>query len=102
MEKASEELRAFLYENVYIDSLAKKEEDKAINLVKSLFAYYMNNPTEVIPENKSIKSEKEQLVVDYIAGMTDTYAIKNGRNYLFPYPGKKTFKCFWSIIKKEK
>lgn len=89
MEKASEELRAFLYENVYIDSLAKKEEDKAINLVKSLFAYYMNNPTEVIPENKSIKSEKEQLVVDYIAGMTDTYAIKKWQELFVPLPWKE-------------
>lgn len=89
VEKASEELRAFLYENVYIDSLAKKEEDKAINLVKSLFAYYMNNPTEVIPENKSIKSEKEQLVVDYIAGMTDTYAIKKWQELFVPLPWKE-------------
>jgi len=88
VEQATEELRAFLYENVYIDSLAKREEDKAIKLVKNLYEYYMENPAEfVIGESRS--SEKEQLVIDYIAGMTDTYAVNKWREFHLPLPWKE-------------
>ncbi|MFI5358596.1 MAG: deoxyguanosinetriphosphate triphosphohydrolase [Halanaerobiales bacterium] len=89
VEKATEELRAFLYENVYIDSLAKKEEDKAIKLVKSLFEYYMENPAE-ITFGECSPAEREQLVVDYIAGMTDTYAVNKWKELILPLPWKES------------
>lgn len=90
IEKATEELRKYLYEKVYIDSLAKKEEEKAIILVKNLFLYYMENPAEIIPEDScSQTTTREQLVVDYIAGMTDTYAINKWKELFLPTPWKE-------------
>jgi dGTPase len=70
------ELRAFLFANVYLSSRAKDEEPKASGVVKALFRYYMENPGS-LPEEYAPASAGEvvQRVTDYIAGMTDRYAI---------------------------
>ncbi|MDE8707707.1 deoxyguanosinetriphosphate triphosphohydrolase, partial [[Ruminococcus] torques] len=59
---------------------AKGEEDKAVHMIEQLFEYYAEH-TEVLPrifkealENSD--DEKEQIICDYIAGMTDSYAVK--------------------------
>lgn len=81
---AMEELRNFLFEKIYIGSAAKKEEAKAIRLVKKLYEYYMENPAETLL-NCTLNSNKEQIIVDYIAGMTDTYAIKKWKELMVPF-----------------
>ncbi len=70
------ELRAFLFENVYLSSRAKDEEPKASGVVKALFRYYLENP-ELLPDEYAPASTAEvvQRVTDYVAGMTDRYAI---------------------------
>ena len=66
--------------NVYLNPNAKGEEDKAVHMIEQLFEYYAEH-TEVLPrifkealENSD--DEKEQIICDYIAGMTDSYAVK--------------------------
>ena len=93
-------MRAFLYENVYIDSLAKKEEDKAIKLVKSLFEYYMENPAE-ITFGECSPAEREQLVVDYIASMADTCTVNKWKELILPLPWKGKHLAY-QFFKKEK
>jgi len=70
-------LRKYLFENVYnIGSSAKTEEGKAEKIIKILFAHFMENPTEV--SNVTLADtlfEREEKIVDYIAGMTDRYAV---------------------------
>jgi len=78
MAGITKKLRDFLFERVYIGSLAKAEEDKAKELVKHLYYYYCENPEQLPPEYRESKDEKDRLerrVCDYIAGMTDQYAI---------------------------
>lgn len=71
------ELRAFLFDNVYLSPQAKVEEPKAFGVVERLFCYYLASPDE-LPEELSPVSEGEtvQRVTDFIAGMTDRYATR--------------------------
>ena len=78
VQQATDALRSFLFERVYIGSLAKKEEQKARGIIKMLYQYYVQDPS-ALPEDqrKQIAEEGvERCVVDYVAGMTDHFAIK--------------------------
>lgn len=70
-------LKEYMFENVYFNPKAKGEEGKAIELVKILYKYFIENREEMPEEYlESIMSEGiERAVLDYIAGMTDRYAI---------------------------
>ena len=70
------ELRAFLFEHVYLSKRAKEEEPKSDGVVKALFRYYFEHP-DALPEEfrPAAPAELPQRVTDYIAGMTDRYAI---------------------------
>ncbi len=77
---AMNELKDFLFERVYMDErLVKAETQKCRLVVERLFDYYMAHPDElpVGPPEKQPLSPKElaRQVCDYIAGMTDRYAI---------------------------
>lgn len=87
------ELRDFLFKNVYIGSKAKIEEDKAINVVKQLYDYYNNNPQKMpIEFYESIKRWGLDIVVcDYIAGMTDRFAISEYLSRFVPSPWGKMY-----------
>lgn len=77
------ELRAFLFERVYLAEEVMQEARKALRLIAVLFDYYVEHIDEV-PEEYRIISEGDDLraVTDYIAGMTDRYA-KNQFQQLF-------------------
>lgn len=79
MLTAMHKLRAFMFKNVYIDSVAKEHEDKAKNMIIQLF-HYLKDKNELVPEAfisryVSGKDTLDRVVCDYIAGMTDRYAI---------------------------
>lgn len=71
-----DELRNWMFTNVYIGSPAKAEEHKARKIVMELFGFYMENFDLIKDTTKSISSPKERVVADYIAGMTDRFAIQ--------------------------
>ncbi|MDO4555217.1 MAG: deoxyguanosinetriphosphate triphosphohydrolase [Lachnospiraceae bacterium] len=70
-------LRAFMFENVYRNPGAKTEEKKARKLLAALFEYYIENPIELSEEYRKLAETEgtETAVCDYIAGMTDRYAV---------------------------
>jgi len=72
VQTATDELRDFLFAQVYIGSLAKREEGKAKRLVAELFHYYKESPEQLPHFNH--QENVQRLVADYIAGMTDNYA----------------------------
>lgn len=87
IEEAMIELRKFMFENVYKNPVAKGEEVKAKAMIEQLFHYYMEH-IELLP-GKYLRmldeGEKQQRVVcDYIAGMTDQYAITKFSEYFLP------------------
>lgn len=78
-------LRAFLFENVYFSARAKAEEPKASAVVKALFTHYLANPIELPPDERpSDASQIVQAVVDYVAGMTDRFAIREFERLFVP------------------
>jgi len=80
VEKAMQELREFMFRNVYINPRAKGEEKKAKNMLQQLYLYYSRHlellPSEYLNLMEEKGQEKERVVCDYIAGMTDEYAVK--------------------------
>ena len=81
-------LRGFLFESVYQNPVAKGEEKKAIHMIKNLYEFYIDH-LEVLPDQflRMIDEDgesREQVVCDYIAGMTDTYAVKKFEEYFIP------------------
>lgn len=87
IEEAMVDLRKFMFENVYKNPVAKGEEVKAKAMIEQLFYYYMEH-IELLPGkylHMLDEGEKEQRVVcDYIAGMTDQYAITKFSEYFLP------------------
>ena len=84
--EATIELRSFLFDNVYKNKKAKEEEDKAIEMLRILFEYFVKNPKEM-PEVyfKNLERETvERCVCDYISSMTDRYAIDLFRELYVP------------------
>ena len=84
--QATMELRSFLFDNVYKNKKAKEEEDKAIEMLRILFDYFVKNPKEM-PEiyYKNTENESvERCVCDYISSMTDRYAIDLFRELYVP------------------
>lgn len=75
---AFDKLREFMFQNVYLNPTAKREEGKAKHVVESLFAYYINHLDELTDEFllHVAQDGKERVVADWIACMTDRYAIK--------------------------
>ncbi|MSQ32463.1 MAG: HD domain-containing protein, partial [Dehalococcoidia bacterium] len=76
VEKAANELREYLFQNVYLPSGDTTQAKHAEEILKLLFKYYMDYPNS-IPEEFNIRGEpKQQTVVDYLSGMTDRYALR--------------------------
>ena len=88
VEQATMALRAFMFENVYKNPVAKGEEEKAINMVTNLYEYYRRHiqllPDQFLEMLEEEGGTPERIVCDYIAGMTDTYAIKKFEEYFIP------------------
>ena len=77
VEKALKDLRSFMFENVYRNPVAKAQEKKAKDMLVRMFDYYISHP-EALPEDFHPQLSFEGLertVCDYIAGMTDNYAV---------------------------
>ncbi|MEW6661570.1 MAG: deoxyguanosinetriphosphate triphosphohydrolase [Bacillota bacterium] len=88
VQEATDRLRTFLFDRVYIGSVAKTEESKAIQLVQKLYRYYVENPVKLPSEyHPFIEAEGvERAVCDYIAGMTDSFAISQFQQLFVPRP----------------
>ena len=78
IRQAMTKLRSFLFDAVYTNPVAKGEESKAKRMLQELFHFYNSHP-EMLPEEYftmvDMGEDREQVVCDYIAGMTDNYAV---------------------------
>ena len=77
VEKASEDLRSFMFDKVYFSKTAKGEEEKAERMLTEMYAYFVKN-ADKLPENYINLLDKygeEQTVIDYLSSMTDRYAV---------------------------
>ncbi len=78
VQSAFDRLHTFMFERLYYNPIAKNEEKKVDDFIHRLFTYFYERP-EKLPKEYLDISEKEgveRAVCDYIAGMTDTYALE--------------------------
>lgn len=82
-----DELRNFMFTNIYhVDSGAKKEERKAEKVIESLYNYYCEDEHSLPPmiQEEVKRFGREQAICDYIAGMTDRYALAEFSRLFIP------------------
>ncbi len=82
--RALDEVRAFMFDRVYLRDSARAEQDRAISLVRSLFSYYLEHPDEVPEEYHRAPGDLPTRIADYIAGMTDRYALRAYERLFLP------------------
>ncbi len=90
---ATMELRDFLFKNVYFNPVAKSEEVKACEMLRKLYQYFFENTDKIPPEYKKYIVNNDTValgVCDYLAGMTDRFAVQTFRSIFVPV-------C-WAII----
>lgn len=88
VHKAMTELRKFMFESLYLNPTAKSEEAKADKLITELYRYYVAN-TDKLPDTykrfiTEFDERPEQVVCDYIAGMSDQYSISKFQEIFVP------------------
>ena len=81
VQSAVDKLYDFMYKNVYTNPAAKREETKVPELLRQLFRHYHYN----LEFQKGLKEEEQlQHTIDFIAGMTDRYAINKFQELFVP------------------
>jgi len=86
VDQALKELRSFMFERVYRNPVAKGQESKAKEMLSRMFEYYVNHP-EALPADFQPQLSfdgMERTVCDYIAGMTDNYAVDKYTEIFIP------------------
>jgi dGTPase len=88
VQKAMMDLRQYMFTSVYTNPLAKSEESKAYEMITLLFEYYLKHIDEMPDEFKYLINEcgedEEQVVCDYIAGMSDQYSVSTFQTIFIP------------------
>jgi dGTPase len=82
--EALEELRRFMFENLYLIPAVRNEFEKAQRMLVELFEYVSDHPESYL--DLSREEPMERLAVDFIAGMTDRYAINLYEELFVPRP----------------
>ncbi|MBC8159894.1 MAG: deoxyguanosinetriphosphate triphosphohydrolase [Roseiflexaceae bacterium] len=81
-------LREFMYQRVYLNSRAKEDDGKVRKMIALLYNHFTANPDDLPADLRALNAARgepiERAVVDYIAGMTDRYAIQVFNNLYVP------------------
>lgn len=81
---ATDKLREFMFECIYNDSEPKREEQKAIDMIKILFEYFVKDISRLPSDYANFEASDMQKVCDYLASMTDRYAVYIFDNIFVP------------------
>ena len=87
IEEGLRDIRALMFQDVYLNPAAKTEEEKAEHVVEELYTYYSKHPEKMSAEYRKLlhqEEEKERVVCDYISGMTDQYSLEKFRELFIP------------------
>jgi len=82
--RALDELRDFMFAEVYLRASALEDHEKAVKLIRDLFGYFLEHPDELPPEYHRAPGELPVRVADHIAGMTDRYALRTYERLFLP------------------
>ena len=76
-----------MFEELYRNPAAKGEERKAEEIISMLYGYYLEHPEEMTKEYEDMLEAGEEpgvVTCDYIAGMTDNYAVQKFQDIFLP------------------
>jgi dGTPase len=76
--------RQFMFDRVYLRDDAQAEQEKAVGMVRSLFSHYLDHPAEIPEEYHHAPGDLATRVADYIAGMTDRFALRTYQRLFLP------------------
>jgi dGTPase len=85
---ATNRLREFMFNEVYLNKRAKADDGKVRFVIETLYAHFVKHPEQLPADLLRINQERqepiERAVVDYIAGMTDRYALEIFKRIFIP------------------
>ena len=86
IQAATDELRQFLFQHVYLDAWRREEEQRCDHVLTALFDYYMEHPSQMPLEYVQIsyRDGTERAVTDFLACMTDRYAMRTYQQLFMP------------------
>ncbi len=88
IEAAMRSLRGYMFQSVYTNRKAKAQEEQAQRLVEQLFEYYEKHlehlPQEYLQRMEQREEPPYRAVCDYVAGMTDNYAVSKFKELMIP------------------
>lgn len=86
VQQAFHTLRAFMFEAVYKNPVAKGEETKAIAMLQGLYKYFVIHLEQLPPEYRAMLEtvDADRVVCDYISGMSDGYAMNIYQSIFVP------------------
>jgi len=73
---AMDELRSFMFEHVYLGGAARQEHSRIDRVIRTLFEHYASDPALLPDGGGAPGADHAQRVTDYLAGMTDRYAVR--------------------------
>jgi len=88
VEKSVKGLYSFMFQSIYYYKKAQEETIKANNLIEALFKYYIDNPGQILQKHNRNLNKKQfgGAIADFIAGMTDRFAINKFNEIYIPGP----------------
>jgi dGTPase len=82
--RALDQLRNFLFAEVYLRTAANDEHERAVRLLRELFANFLEHPDQLPAEYHQAPGDLPTRVADFIAGMTDRYAVRTYEQLYLP------------------
>ena len=74
--EAMDQLRRFMFKNVYLSDVAQTDRDEATEVIRKLFGHYVATPDAMPEMYRTIPGDARTRAADYVAGMTDSYAFR--------------------------
>lgn len=86
VEEAQNNLRSYMFSNVYYSDKVQSEQDKARNIVKMIYKYYKSHNFKLPEFYKKIakKFDVDRAICDYISGMSDIYITEQYIDFFVP------------------
>ena len=70
------ELRTWMFDHVYLREEAREHSSRAVRVIRDLVDHFVTHPGEVPDDYRVVEGEFTQAAVDYVAGMSDKYAMR--------------------------
>ena len=86
MQEVYDYFHSYMFSDIYVNPMAKGEEGKVEGMILKLFEFYTSNPDALPKEYRDVmgKEGSERAAVDYISGMTDSFAIETYERLFIP------------------